>query len=301
MKSFARVLVAVDVSQPAHDAFDHALAISAQHGAGLVVVQAVPPDQPFSRQARAREALSTTLREKAEHAHVAFAERVQQGDPAEIILLHARALRPDLIVAGTHERSGIDRFRPVSVAQRLVTRAAVPVLVIPQRRHANGIQPFNHVAVAVDFSAASARAVEQAVGWANGPAGRITLFHVVPGFPAGAPPRLYRYGVAEYQDQLIRDARQRLRVVVPDSRGTWAAIDTRVLAGNVTAHIRSAAESMGADLLVIGVRTRSAVRRALFRSTATRLLGVSRIPLLAVPETTPVADREERAPLQLAA
>jgi nucleotide-binding universal stress UspA family protein len=34
---------------------------------------------------------------------------VQLGDPAGVILLHARAKYPDLIVLGTHQRTGMDR------------------------------------------------------------------------------------------------------------------------------------------------------------------------------------------------
>ena len=58
---FSRVLAAVDFSKPARGAFDYALALSKQHGAELVVVQAVPPNQAFSWQARERRALTARL------------------------------------------------------------------------------------------------------------------------------------------------------------------------------------------------------------------------------------------------
>ena len=72
-----------------------------QHGAELAVVQAVPLNQAFSWHARERRALTAKLRWRADQANVEFQDRVKQGDPAEVILSHARSLRADVIVAGT--------------------------------------------------------------------------------------------------------------------------------------------------------------------------------------------------------
>ena len=163
MKQFSRVLAAVDFSKPARGAFEYALALSKQHGAELVVVQAVPRNQAFSWHARERRALTAKLQRRADQANVEFKDRIQQGDPAEIILSHARSLRADVIVAGTHQRRGIDRFTDGSVAERIAAKATVPVLLIPWHRHADTIRPFSHVAVAIDFS--TARTVRSIRRW----------------------------------------------------------------------------------------------------------------------------------------
>ena len=279
----------------------YALALSKQHGAELVVVQAVPPNQAFSWHARERRALTAKLHRKAKQANVEFKNRVQQGDPAEIILSHARSLRADVIVAGTHQRRGIDRFSNGSVAERLAAKASVPVLLIPWHRNADTIRPFSHVAVASDFSTASNRAVEQALGLANDPGDRVTLLHVVPGFSSGVPPHLYRYGIAEYQDQLMRDARRRMQLAVPVKRHTPAAIHARVLLGDTTTEISRVVGGIDADLLVVGVPKRGVVSRALFGTTAARLLRLSRVPMLAVPEVGTASAHEESVSVRLAA
>ena len=256
VQQFSRVLVAVDFSKPSRGAFEYALALSQRHGAELIVVQAVPPNQAFSWHARERLALTAKLRRRADLANVELRERVQQGDPAKIILLHARSLHPDVIVAGTHQRRGIDRFSSGSVAERVAAKATVPVLLIPWRRHAARIAPFRHVAVAVDFSPASTRAVEQALAIASDAADRVTLLHVVTASAPDVPPFLYRYGIAEYQQQLKRDAWRRLQLAVPSERQTSAAIHARVLLGDTTTEISRAVDSIGADLLVVGVPKR---------------------------------------------
>ena len=131
MKQMSRVLAAVDFSEPARTAFEYALALSQRRGAELAVVHAVPAKRPFSWQARERMALMATLRHQADQAGVQFQERIQHGDPAEMILLHAQSAGADVIVMGTHQRSGFNRLRSGSVSHRVTARATVPVLVLP--------------------------------------------------------------------------------------------------------------------------------------------------------------------------
>ena len=301
VEPISRVLAAVDFSKPARGAFEYALALSQRHGAELVVVQAVPLNQAFSWHARERFALTAKLRRRADLANVEFQDRVQQGDPAKIILSHAGSLNPDVIVVGTHQRSGIDRFANGSVAERVAAKSTVPVLVVPYGRRTVAVEPFNNLAVAVDFSVGSNRAIEHALALASDPSDRVTLLHVVPGFSAGVPPHLYRYGIAEYQDQLLRDARRRLQLAVPVKRRSPATIHARVLVGDTTTEISRAVESIGADLLLVGVPKRGVVSGALFGTTAARLLRVSRVPILAVPEAQSASRHQEAASLTLAA
>ena len=301
MNQLSRVFAAIDFSKPARSAFEYALALSKHHGAELVVVQAVPPDQPFGWHARDRRALTAKLRQRAEQSNVEFTDRVQTGDPAEIILLHARSLRPDVIVLGTHQRRGIDRLRMGSVAERVVAKATVPVLLVPRGLPMSTIKPFNHVAVAIDFRHGTNRSVEQALALASEPTDRITLLHVVSRSSSSVPLHLYGYGIVESDDPAIRDARHRLQLAVPVKRHAPTAIDTRVLVGNAATEIGRAIESIGAELLVVGVPKRSVVSRALFGTTAARLLRTIRVPLLAVPDLGASSTHQKSASLQLAA
>jgi nucleotide-binding universal stress UspA family protein len=301
LQQFSRVLAAVDFTTPARGAFEYALGLSQRHGADLVVVQAVPLNQELRWHARERLALTAELRRRADLANVQVTDRVQQGDPAKIILSQADSLHPDVVVVGTHQRSGLDRFANGSVAERVAAKSSVPVLVVPHRRRTVAVEPFRHLAVAVDFSAASNRALEQALALARRPTDRVTLLHVVPGFSSGVPPHLYRYGFAEYQDRLLRDGRRRLQLAVPLKRHTPATVHARVLLGDTSTEISRVVESISADLLVVGVPARGLVARSLFGSTAARLLRASRVPVLAVPEVTTASAGQEAALSQLAA
>ena len=292
MNRVSRILAGVDFSRASHDAFDYALGMSTRHGADLVVVHAVAPGRPFSWHAGARAALMERLRQEAAQANVALTERVQSGDSAEIILLHAWALQPDVIVVGTAQRSGIERLRAGSVAERVAAKATVPVLLVPRRRRTSATQPFRHIAVGVDFSPSSDRAIEQARALAIGPGDRITLIHVVPGFSSAVRPYLDGYAVVPYQDERIREARLRLRHAASVERASRIPIDTRVVPGDTTTELNRVVDTIGADVLIVGVPKRSAVSRAVFGTTAARLQRSVRVPLLAVPDTERAVNAE---------
>lgn len=59
--------------------------------------------------------------------------RIEEGRPAERILEVAHELKVDAIVMSTHGRSGLSRWVFGSVAQKVISAAECPVLLIPQR------------------------------------------------------------------------------------------------------------------------------------------------------------------------
>ncbi|PYR89365.1 MAG: hypothetical protein DMF84_24385 [Acidobacteria bacterium] len=188
MNQIFRILCAVDCSEPAHAAFEQALALSRARNAELTVVHAVPKDQPFRWHARERIAMIAALRQAANDAEVRFKVSVQHGDPAGVILLHARARRPHVLVIGTHRRTGLARLRAGSVAETVTLRAACPVLIVPGRPKGT-VAPasisFGGILCAFDFSPASNAALAQAVSLAKENNGRMTLVHVAKGMSIG--------------------------------------------------------------------------------------------------------------------
>lgn len=302
MSRLSRILAALDSSRASRRAFDYALALSKQSGAELIVVHAVPRKQAIDQDADSHPAWTSKLRLRADYAGVPFSVKIQHGDPAEAVLLHAETLRPDVIIVGTHQpRRGLDRLRGGSVAERIASKATVPVLLIPPYGAEATSRLFSHVAVGVDFGPASAPAIERALGVARDPGDRVTLLHVVPGFSEGIPPHYYRFGMAEYQTGLVRDARRRLKEAVPAGGQPAAGLDTMVLVGDVPEEISQVLSRIDADLLIVGVSKRGPVSRALFGTTAARLISRLRVPMLAVPDTAAASHGEAGAAHKLAA
>jgi nucleotide-binding universal stress UspA family protein len=301
-----RILAAVDCSESARFAFDRALALSRAHDAELTVVHAVATDRPFGWYSGERVGLLAALRRGAEAAGVRFKLRVQQGDPAGVILLHARARRADLIVLGTSERTRFDRLRLGSVAETVAREAKQPVLVVPATsgKAAKTAMPYNNVVVAVDFSEGSKAAVESALSIADGH-NRVTLVHVVRGAPPESASRyMYNLMEPEYQRQLARDAWRRIPEMIPADAKTTRKVHARVVAGDPSTEIARVAAEVDADLILVGVTARGAFGQIFGSSTAARVIRTAGRAVLAIPElrrNNPVTGESQGDPAAAAA
>jgi nucleotide-binding universal stress UspA family protein len=58
---------------------------------------------------------------------------VQRGDPAATIVRTAKRVGADLVVLGTHGRTGLEAFWSESVAPQVIVRSHVPLLLVPVR------------------------------------------------------------------------------------------------------------------------------------------------------------------------
>ena len=138
-----RILVAVDFSEHAGRALDHALALRRALGAEVHALHVCPllayalgdahPDAPdFEARVHARvDAELGRLRERAEAGGFVLRTHRVDGSPGTHMAAFADELGADLIVVGTHGRTGLDRMLLGSVAERVLRLAHVPVLAVP--------------------------------------------------------------------------------------------------------------------------------------------------------------------------
>lgn len=143
LPTYERVLVPTDGSDTAKRAVDHAVAIADAfdgelHALSVVDVAAVGGEM----EAVPTRSLIEALTERAEAAVEAVAERgsdagvevvteVQQGFPGSGVLRYAREHEVDIVVMGTHGRTGLGRVLLGSTTERLVRRAEMPVCAVP--------------------------------------------------------------------------------------------------------------------------------------------------------------------------
>ena len=120
-------------------------------------------------------------------AGVAVDVAVDIGQPATAILDCSVRLPADLIVMGTHGAGGFEHFVLGSVAEKVLRRAACPVLTVPPRAHATSVLPFKRVLCAVDFSDASLDGAALRLSLARGIGAALTLLHVIE-WPWEEPP-----------------------------------------------------------------------------------------------------------------
>jgi nucleotide-binding universal stress UspA family protein len=145
----ARILVPVDFSPHSERVVAYAIMLASRLGAELEFFNVV--EDPFQTGAWPTEIQVTAyaelmdgfkeqarghlapLRKRAAAAGVEAHTSVLVGRPAAAILDHATTGHFDLIVMGTHGRTGLSHVVIGSVAERVVRRAACPVLTV---RHA---------------------------------------------------------------------------------------------------------------------------------------------------------------------
>jgi len=129
--TLARILCAIDLEKASEPAFDRALGLAMIGDAKLFLLHATPANERFSWRARERLEYLTQLRKRAEAAGVKVRVEEQHGDPAGLIVVHANARNVDLVVLGSNRRRGWRRLREGSVSERVLRRAAWPVLIVP--------------------------------------------------------------------------------------------------------------------------------------------------------------------------
>ena len=139
---YDRILIPTDGSECADSAVEHALDIAAQYDAELHVLSVVDSrDVSHSAPAISPEQVQQTLRDRAESVVESVAERaeaagvtvvtaVEPGIPDDVVVEYAAAEDCDLIVMGTHGRTGLERYLLGSVTERTVRRSSVPVLTV---------------------------------------------------------------------------------------------------------------------------------------------------------------------------
>jgi nucleotide-binding universal stress UspA family protein len=143
MTDWKKICCAVDFAEPSRIAMEHAAELAKRFEAELVLVHVVVPPPPAASDilvssrgvaTAAAEEHERTLEEWRLDAERRAARpvraRVLSGDPAAEVLRQAREERCDLVVVGTHGRTGLKRLVLGSVAARIARESACPVLVV---------------------------------------------------------------------------------------------------------------------------------------------------------------------------
>jgi nucleotide-binding universal stress UspA family protein len=278
MRSSKRILVALSLSEGRDAAFERALVLAKTTGAELYLLHAIPAGRPFSYGAGERLRRSTALRQRAEAAGVTARTYEQEGDPAEIIVLHADARSVDLVVLGRDQRTRWARWHRKSVAEHVLRRTKRPTLVVGSND--TGDTAYEKVLVAVDMSPASTTVIDAALQWSGGSARQATVIHAIDGCSATGD----GWMVPEYRGYVLGEARRELvELVRPHVAGD---VRVRVAAGPTASTIRAHAADINADLIVMG-RSKRVMHLG---SIAIRVLRRTDRALLVIP---PSAPREE--------
>jgi len=147
MKRIRNILHPTDFSPGSDAAFRYACDLALDYDASLIVVYAQGPVVPIAAEGILVSNNLDELREVAErqlnairpvHPAVRFERVYREGPATQTILETADDYNADLIVMGTHGRSGIGRLLLGSVTEEVLRKASCPVLTVKAPVSAKG-------------------------------------------------------------------------------------------------------------------------------------------------------------------
>jgi nucleotide-binding universal stress UspA family protein len=142
---------------------------------------------------------------------------------------------------------------------------------------------FKHILVPVDGSPTAQKAVEKAAGLAKAFGSEVTALYVIDPYPFTGLGSDFAYGQSEYLAAATAEAREATEA----ARATLAAAGLQVATRVSEAHaawrgILETAESLGADLIVMGSHGRRGLEKMVLGSVAQRVLSHAHLPVFVV-------------------
>ncbi|MEZ4367879.1 MAG: universal stress protein [Kofleriaceae bacterium] len=278
-----KILVGVDLSEASEVAIAHAVAMGRHTGAEVVLALATwvpeppvdyerslwPTYEAYAEQARrglaTEHAQLTALAARYEGQGARISKSIADGRADDVLPSLAEELDADLLVVGTHGRTGLSRALLGSVAERVVRTAHTSVYVARGPAPAAG---FKRVVVGTDFEPLARTALRAGAAFAadDGQLDLVSCLRMVPVVPMGEigatfDPALLRSEIEA--DLGARGAAALAEIARPGLRTSFAVVD-EVPKWGVVEH----AKAVAADLVVVGSHGRRGLRRWILGSVA---------------------------------
>ena len=251
-----KILYLTDFSQPSEAALPFVVSIARSYGSVVSALYVLmPPPLVYS---------TPELREEAVSADEEFAEvEMQKVDSqltgvahetcvergSEVWTTVEKAIKDshaDLLVLGTHGRTGIQKLLLGSVAEEVFRRSPVPVLTIGPAvfcgAHSEG--EFRRVLFATDFGPETQGAARYAISFAQESQARLVLLHVIHGRQPGN---------GNSRAASVAEVMHRLHELVPGEAELWCRPETVAEYGDPAQTILRTAKDRSADLIVLGI------------------------------------------------
>ncbi len=233
----------------------------------------VPPEYQ-SEVLEARRAELQKGVEQTAGARSGWRTNVLIGDAARVVTDVARAEGAPLIVMGVGRHRPIDRLLSRETTLRAIRHASCPVLAVGYAFD----PPFHKVAIATDFSAASARAAEAVMPLLTDGA-EVHLVHVWQ--PIGRVEQRWQV-LDERYEQSLPEKFRRFRAVLKVPAGV--TVKEEIRQGRTAERLLDFASAHHVDLIVAGRQGLNALARLVVGSTTSTLLRGANCSLLIAPE-----------------
>jgi nucleotide-binding universal stress UspA family protein len=295
-RTIESILVPTDGSEGAEAGVRRGIDLAATTGADLHVLSVVdvrevePPLSLLDAENRtereelfedeAERAVDVAARLARTHLPGSVTTAVKRGVPSRTITDYADAYGVDLVVMGTHGRTGLERALLGSVAERTIRTAGVPVVTVPPGANVVelGDVSYEDILLPTDGSEGAATAVDWGVGLAAVYDATVhTVYSVETGRFAGVG------SSTEIHDALERVGRDALEAVRDRARAADVEVTGHLGSGPAARVILSYCESHDVDLIVMGTHGRSGAKRYLIGSVTETVVRNADVPVCCVP------------------
>ena len=282
----ANILWTTDFSSASEAALLYAISIARRYDSQIYMAHVIRPD---AYQLVPPEALATALSQTRRYAEQQMGELLVSGRlrgiPHQVLLGEGELWtvlsdfiqkhEVDLIVAGTHGRTGVRKLLLGSVAEEIFRLAPCPVLTVGPKvsKEVPAESELRHILYATDFTPTAERAAAFALSLAQEHQAHLTLLHVVQEHVEGSPAN------ATLLQSLFS---KRLRELVPADAALWCDPEPVVESGSAPEAILKVASDRGVNLVVLGVRRTGSFPGHLPPATAYKVVCQAHCPVLTV-------------------
>lgn len=301
MQPFRTVLFAADFSENSKEAFRVACSLAVENKTRLFVIHVIGADDVAEKRVLFDHPIAQSLTDADQTYHkslrltlcesytpnhpVDVACEVREGDISSEILRMAEEVGAELIVMGTHGRTGVRRLLAGSVATAVLRGAHCPVLALRSRAGMSVGKAVQVILHPTDFSATSRAALDVARTLAGDLGAQLILLHVVP-----LAILMDGSAAAEIDPQLYWDTLEQIRRTL-DGPDLKYPVEVRVSRGFEQEEICRMAVEVASDLIVMGTHGRTGLGRLLMGSIAEFVLSKADCPVMVVrvPQAAPTA------------
>ncbi len=280
---FDNVLVPTDGSDCAQAAVGYAADLATRYDAKVhtlcVVDSRTIENAPqYDQIKKEREEVAEKTSNDISVSGVPVEQAVRTDIPHKAILRYATEQDIDLIVMGTHGRTGVERYLLGSVTEKVVRLSDMPVLTVQAEDDGEVTYPYTDILVPTDGSEGAEAAIGSAVDIARTYDARLHALSVIDTMAMGVDVRS-----GALLEALEESAQLAVETIAEQAtQASVSAVETAIEHGSPYRGIHSYVEEHDIDLVVMGTHGRSGIERYLLGSVAEKTVRTSPVPVLTV-------------------
>ncbi|HET8666485.1 MAG TPA: universal stress protein [Terriglobales bacterium] len=282
--AFENILLATDFGPSSQAALLYSLALARRTRTRLFLAHVVNPLKLLGH-----DAVQRAVNDAWRNAHTEMTNQliegrlegvenhvvVAQGDIWEELSKMIQKFKVDLLVVGTHGRTGVLKMLLGSTAEKIFRQCPVPVLTVGAKLEGRvpKLPGPERVLYSTGFAPQSLYAGHYALAIAQQQQSRLAMLHVIREVENDSPVK---------RNELEAEAKDRLRSLIPPDATLPSAPEVFVAFGAPGDAILKLAAEWKPDLIVLGVRRPEADARRITRATAYNVVSQAPCPVLTV-------------------